>query len=141
MNLEQHNKYKNIKTVINGIPFSSLMEAKVYQKLLNLQEEGQISDLILQPPFVLQEAFNEKYYDGKKERIFEGKIREVKYISDFEFKYKNKTFVLEVKGMMDQKYPIKKKLFLKKYGQDYIFMEIRRVRELENIINIMDNLL
>ena len=134
------NKYKNVKTTINGISFSSKMEAKVYEVLLSLKEKNIISNLILQPKFVLNESFRRIYYDSRKEKINTNQIREITYISDFSFIYKEKNFILEVKGMMDQKYPIKKKLFLSKYPE-ILFLEIRRIRELNKIIEILDNLI
>lgn len=135
------NKYKNVFTSVDNIEFSSKMEANVYEKLSNLKATGLIKDLVLQPKFLLQESFPSVYYDGKKEKIMKNKIREINYISDFTFIYKGKKFVLEVKGMMDQKYPIKKKIFLNKFGNEYFFMEIRRIRELKKLESIMDELL
>lgn len=44
-------KYRNIKTVIDGITFDSIKESERYKKLLLLQKTGEISDLILQPKF------------------------------------------------------------------------------------------
>lgn len=134
------NKYKNVKTVINGIEFSSKMESKVYECLLSLEKENIISNLILQPKYILLDSFKGIYYDSKSEKIKKGSVREVTYISDFSFVYKDKTFVLEVKGMMDQKYPIKRKLFLNKF-KNLLFIEIRRVRELSKIISLLDELL
>lgn len=134
------NKYKNVKTTINNIEFSSKMEGKVYECLLNLEKNNIIKELSLQPKFVLLDSFKGMYYDSKKEKIIDNKIREVTYISDFAFIYKNKKFVLEVKGMMDQKYPIKRKLFLHKYP-DILFLEIRRIRELNRIVDILDDLI
>lgn len=134
------NKYGNKKTEVENITFSSAFEAKAYKVLLELKKNGLISNLILQPKFVLQDAFECAYYDGSVEKVKAGKLREITYVSDFSFEYKDKKIVLETKGMPDQKYPIKKKLFLYKYNK-YYFLEIRRVRELNKIVEILDDLL
>lgn len=115
-----------------------MFEAKAYKILLGLERNGVICNLELQPKFILQNAFESIYYDGSVEKVKAGKLREITYVSDFLFEYKNQKIVLETKGMPDQKYPIKKKLFLNIYGKNYCFLEIRRVRELNKLIDILN---
>ena len=45
------NKYRNIKTTVNGIKFDSKKEAKRYCELNLLKGQGVIRDLMLQPKF------------------------------------------------------------------------------------------
>ena len=45
------NKYNAQKTVINGVQFDSLKEARIYQNLLNLQNKGIITHLERQKRF------------------------------------------------------------------------------------------
>lgn len=47
------NKYRNIKTSVNGITFDSKKEAGRYTELLLLKGQGAIKDLELQPSFDL----------------------------------------------------------------------------------------
>lgn len=47
------NKYNAQKTIINGIQFDSLKEARTYQNLLNLQNKGIITHLERQKRFEL----------------------------------------------------------------------------------------
>lgn len=46
-------KYGNEKTVVDGIPFDSLAEARRYCELKHMRDAGMISDLELQPAFPL----------------------------------------------------------------------------------------
>jgi hypothetical protein len=47
------NKYRNIKTIVDGITFASKKEAKRYSELKLLERAGMITDLELQPAFNL----------------------------------------------------------------------------------------
>lgn len=47
-------KYRNRRTVVDGISFASAKEARRYGELLLLQKAGQIADLKLQPRIKLQ---------------------------------------------------------------------------------------
>lgn len=104
------NKFKNKKTKVDGITFDSQKEAKRYLELKLLLKTGEISELKLQPIYLLQDKFR---LDGKG-------IRAIKYIADFEY-IDNKTgkvIVEDVKGIKTDVYKIKKKLFQKRYGKD-----------------------
>lgn len=46
-------KYRNRKTVVDGITFASAKEAKRYGELKLLERAGKIGGLVLQPVFVL----------------------------------------------------------------------------------------
>ena len=50
-------KYKNKKTQIDMYVFDSTKEAKRYRELKLLEMAGEISNLELQPRFLLQESF------------------------------------------------------------------------------------
>lgn len=108
-------KYSNRKVNIDGITFDSKKEANRYKELKILENIGKISNLVLQPIYVLQESFE---YKSKK-------IRAIKYIGDFEYvdsKTGNK--VLEdTKGFKTKDYLIKVKLLKNKYP-DIDFREL-----------------
>ncbi|MBN1114444.1 MAG: DUF1064 domain-containing protein, partial [Oligoflexia bacterium] len=59
------NKYKNVKTTVDGITFDSKKEADRYSELKLLERAGKIKDLILQPKFEIIPAYEK---DGKKVR-------------------------------------------------------------------------
>lgn len=109
------NKYRNIKTSVDGFKFDSKKEANRYAELKILVRAKIITNLTLQPEFTLLPAFTDS--QGNKHRA-------IVYIADFSYIEKD-TFlpiVEDVKGMMTDVYKLKKKLFLSKYTQ-YKFIE------------------
>ena len=69
------NKYGNRKVVIDGIEFMSQKEGNRYCELKLLQRAGEISNLRLQPKFILQEGFKK---NGKT-------YQAITYIADFSY--------------------------------------------------------
>lgn len=108
-------KYKAKKVVIDGITFDSKKEAGRYQELKLLERAGAIKGLVLQPRFLLQDKFK---YKGKTER-------KIEYIADFKYMdtKTGKVVVEDVKGYKTDVYKLKRKLFLKKYGDKFEFIE------------------
>ena len=108
-------KYKAKKVVVDGITFDSKKEARRYKELKLLERAGVIKDLVLQPSFLLQDKF--KYKDKTEHKI--------KYIADFKYldTKTGKTVVEDVKGYKTDVYKLKRKLFLKKYGDKFEFLE------------------
>lgn len=109
-----YKKYRNKKVKRDNIIFDSIKEANYYNKLLLLLKARKISDLILQPKFTLQESFK---HNGKTERA-------ITYVADFQYTMDNKTCIVDVKGFKTDIYKIKRKMFLKLYGDKYEFIEI-----------------
>ena len=100
-------KYKNKKTVVDGIKFDSKKEANRYIELKLREKSGMIEKLRLQVKFVLIPK-----QEGE---------RECSYIADFVYKDKEtgKTIVEDVKSSPRYKtdvYRIKKKLMLFVYN-------------------------
>ena len=102
-------KYNSRKTVIDDITFDSKKEAKRYVELKKRQEEGEITDLMLQVPFELVPSFTIEI-DGKKRRR-----RNIRYIADFVYYENGQKVVEDVKGRKTEIYKLKKKLFEYKY--------------------------
>ena len=110
-NYNRQNKYNSHPTEVDGIKFDSIRESQRYKELKLLEAAGEISHLELQPKVILQDKFKHK---GKM-------IRAITYKADFAyFDERNKKSVIEdVKGMETDVFKIKKKMFLKKYGDSY----------------------
>lgn len=109
------NKYGAKKLEIDGHKFDSKKEAYRYCELKLLLKANEISELELQPKFRLQEGFN-----YKNERL-----RPVDYIADFKYKDSDGTIIVEdTKGYKTKDYIIKKKWFLKQYGNNIDFREL-----------------
>ena len=112
----KYNKYKNKKTVIDGITFDSKKEAKRYQELKILEKKGEIVDLELQPKYLLQDKFE---CQGVKHRA-------IYYIADFRYidVESGQLIVEDVKGLLTEVFKIKEKLLLYKYGKELTFRKI-----------------
>ena len=100
-------KYKNKKTQVDMYVFDSAKEAKRYKELKLLERAGEISNLELQPRFLLQESFR------KNGRAY----RKIEYIADFQYIENGKTIVEDVKGLQTDVFKIKHKLFEKIYPE------------------------
>ena len=111
-------KYKNKKTIIDGITFDSKKEASRYKQLKAMQDDGLIHDLERQPKFALIPS---QYVEtiGKRERG-------VDYVADFRYKDRLGQIIVEdVKSPItakDKAYRIKRKLV--KYFHDVEIVEV-----------------
>lgn len=105
------NKYRNKPVYVDGIRFMSLKEGARYQELKRQEEEKDISDLVLQPEFILQEGFKDE--TGKRHR-------KIIYKGDFKYLDKiGKAHVEDVKGYRTDVYRLKVKLLLYKFHGFY----------------------
>ena len=101
-----YNKYKNKKTMVDGIKFDSEMESHYYIYLKQLKEIGEGVDFVLQPTYLLQEGFD---LNGKR-------IRPITYKADFKVIYKDgHEEVIDVKGKLTEEFKIKRKMLLYRY--------------------------
>lgn len=105
----RRNKYNARRVTVDGHTFDSAKEAERYKELKLLEHIGKIKGLVLQPRYTLQEAFR---YKGKT-------IRKIEYVADFSYIYNGKIIVEDVKGVKTDVYKLKKKLFLRLYGEEF----------------------
>ena len=103
-------KYSNQRT--NG--YASKKEAQRYAELKLLVKAKKITNLQLQPDFLLQLSYTD--YAGRKHNA-------IHYFADFMYTKDGQTIVEDVKGMQTPVYKLKKKLLLFKYTQ-IIFNEL-----------------
>ena len=108
------NKYRNKKVQVDMYVFDSIAESRRYKELKLLERAKEITELELQPKFILQEGFKK---NGKT-------YRPIYYIADFKYKEKGKTIVEDVKGVETKEFKIKHKLFEKKYPE----LELRIIK-------------
>ena len=101
-------KYNAVRSEADGVWFSSKKERDHYLKLKLLERSGHISNLILQPAFIL--CVNDK------------KI--AKYVADFEYveAETGKRVIEDVKGVKTPVYRLKKKFVEAQYG-----IEVREI--------------
>ena len=103
-------KYRNQKTIVDGITFDSIKEANRWAELKLLERAGKITFLQRQPSFVI---VPKQVRDGK---MIE---RQVVYKADFAYKDENGEDVVEdVKSPATKTkvYILKRKLMLWEYG-------------------------
>lgn len=98
-------KYRNKKAQIDMYVFDSVRESQRYKELKLLERAGEISNLELQPRFLLQDSFK------KNGRTF----RKIEYVADFKYIENGKTIVEDVKGMQTDVFKLKHKIFEKVY--------------------------
>jgi len=93
------NKYRNVKTTVDGISFASKREADRYSQLKLLERGKKISGLTLQPRYPMN-------VNGRKVCV---------YVGDFFYQERGIPICEDVKGTRTAVYSIKRKLFLALY--------------------------
>lgn len=102
---EKRSKYRNVKTVVDGITFASKKEANRYQDLKLLEKAGEIIDLDRQITFSLDPY----------------SVHVCNYIADFVYETRDgKQVVEDVKGHRTKEYRIKKRLMLACHGIEIV---------------------
>lgn len=99
--VKKRSKFGNSIVEHLGIVFHSKGEALRYSILLNLQEQGKISELSLQPKFPIC--------------VGPLKTRVCHYIADFQYLENSKVIVEDYKGKQTSIFRLKAKLFLALY--------------------------
>lgn len=107
------NKYRNIKTVVNGITFDSRKEARRYTELMVLQRAKIITDLELQKRFEICP----KKYENKRARY---------YVADFVYVENGKRVIEDVKSPITRSNPVYslKKALVQVNYPEYEFKEL-----------------
>lgn len=152
--LEENKKIIGAKEVIfEDIKFKSRLELACYKRF---KEAG--LDFSYEPEkVILWEGFKPssiRIYSPKKEgrgsyrgnlELQEKKLLNVTYTPDFVVTKDKCKIYLDVKGMPNDTYPIKKKLFLRVLeerndGYTYLFIEPHNIRQITQAIEIIKNL-
>ena len=107
-------KYRNTKTIVDGIEFDSRKEAARYKELKLLEAAGEISNLEMQVKFVLIPTQREPDFVGVRGGIKKGKVieKECSYLADFVYIRDGEVIVEDTKGIRTKDYIIKRKLML-----------------------------
>lgn len=143
------------RNTYDDIVFKSILEKTVYSTLILLGYNPQYEP----QTFTLFEGFNpitpfyDKMSDSKMKKaklgcrmleLKSGKIIGIKYTPDFYFRYKDIDVYIEAKGMENDVFYIKKKLFIKflddRYtstGQKSMYFEIYNKRQLLQALEII----
>lgn len=115
LGVSKNHKFSAIKKEIDGHLFDSTGEANAYLLLRQWQMAGAISDLEIQPRYLIQEC----HYHVVNPRTKAGhsKAKNVFYVPDFRFQRNGKTVVVDFKGCKTAVYRIKAKMFQETYPE------------------------
>lgn len=161
----ENKKIRNAtRSKVKGITFKSQLEKSIYNTLL---QQGFVPEY--EPvTFTLWEGFSPvtPYYDKESDRQRErrleegketcpskmlvrktGKIIGIRYTPDFHFKYNNLDVWIEAKGIENDVFYIKKKMFLKylddrfyRTGERAVYFEVYTKRQLLQALQIIREL-
>lgn len=126
-------KYHARKTSVDGIQFDSDAESRRYSELVLLERAGEITDLELQPVFVLQPSFKVKTTvltpEGRK-RTKTRTVRAITYRADFRYTEADtgQVVVEDVKGVETEVFKIKAKMLLHVHGIEIRLVKMERER-------------
>ena len=103
-------KFQSVECVVDGIKFQSRLEARRYTQLKQMEQEGVIHNLVLQPRFLIQERFKDPY---------SGKVYQpIRYIGDFMYTDQTGQKIVEdTKGFATDTFRLKFKLVIHKYPE------------------------
>lgn len=115
------------KNIYKWIKFDSILEKDRFIELEYMNKSWIISELKLQPEFILQESFKIENPDKKS---WIQSFSSIKYTADFSYRIWTDELITieevkwsEYQVKKDIAYNIRKRLFLKKYWNDFIFYE------------------
>ena len=112
-------KFHSMKCEVDDMTFDSIMEARYYVYLRQLQAENIVDTFECQRTFELQPKFKK---DGKT-------IRPISYIADFLVQYHNGTEkAIDVKGRITKEFALKHKMFDYKFPKTELELVQYRVK-------------
>ena len=140
--MTENKKIKNAReSVFNGIHFKSKLEESFYKTLIaaGLEPDYELTK------FVLVEGFKPTvpFYNRSKSKVFRmdmTKVRDITYTPDFTILYNDTLFIIEAKGIENDTFPLKKKLFrrlLESMEMPCVYFEVHTKKELLEVIKII----
>lgn len=138
----------NNRKIINATPtrlgtttFKSKLEESFYKTLISAGLVPEYEST----RFILSEGFKPTvpFYNRSKSRVFRldmNKVRDITYTPDFIIPYNDTLFIIEAKGIENDTFPLKKKLFrklLESMKTPCVYFEVHTKRELLEVINII----
>lgn len=161
MEKSKNKKIKNAsKSISNNITFKSKLEKTVYDCLLELgfNPEYEPKTFTLWPGFTPVTPFYDKETDTQKKKrdpknktprlltLKEANVIGIRYTPDFYFKYNDLNIYIEAKGIENDVFYIKKKMFIKYLDTQYIekgeksmYFEVYTKKQLLQALEIIKN--
>lgn len=140
--MTENRKIKNAReTTFNGITFKSKLEESFYKTLLQAGFSVNYESL----KFTIIDGFTPTvpFYNRSKSRVFRkdmAKVRAITYTPDFTFTYNGTLFIIEAKGIENDVFPLKRKLFrrfLESMEMSCMYFEVHTKKELLQVIDII----
>ena len=143
--MAKNRKIKNAtQNTLNNIEFKSRLEAVIYKSLKESGFEPQYEST----KYIIWEGFYPTipFYNKDSKtgllKLDDKKLINITYTPDFSFTYNNLFIIIEVKGMENHVFPLKKKLF-RKYLETWkipvLYFEIYNKKQLMQAIEIIKN--
>lgn len=138
----ENKKIRNAReSVFNDIRFKSKLEESFYKTLVAAGLEPGYE----QTKFVLAGGFKPTvpFFNRSKSKVFRmdmAKVRDITYTPDFIILHNGTMFIIEAKGIENDTFPLKKKLFrrlLESMEMPCVYFEVRTKRELLEVIKII----
>ena len=86
-------KLQSIECIVDGIKFQSRLEARRYTQLKEMEKDGIIHNLVLQPKFLLQEKFEDPYTHKSYQSIISWNCRNHRRRNDGRKRLSNGAYV------------------------------------------------
>lgn len=141
-------KYLNKSIIYDNIKFKSILEKRAYQlyKEAGFNPEYEPVSFIIAEKLTLDK--NVKFYKPFKKVLSCNRkiLRPITYTPDFIFKVGPNVIIVDTKGLPNETYPLKIKLFLTKCHQIYknesvYFFEPHSISQIKQSIQIIQKLL
>lgn len=143
--MPENKKIKNAtQNTLDGINFKSRLEAMIYRVL---KENG--FDPKYEPwKFTIWEGYKPKvpFYDRNSRtgllKLNQTKIIDITYTPDFCFEHNGLFVIIEAKGLENDRFPMKKKMFrkyLESWGKPVVYFELYSKKQLLQAIEIIKN--
>lgn len=138
----ENKKIRNAReSVFNDIRFKSKLEESFYKTLV----AAGLKPGYEQTKFVLAGGFKPTvpFFNRSESKVFRmdmAKVRDITYTPDFIILYNGTMFIIEAKGIENDTFPLKKKLFrklLESMEMPCVYFEVRTKRELLEAIKII----
>ena len=138
----ENKKIRNAReSTFNGITFKSKLEESFYKTLMaaGLEPDYELTKFVLVGGFKPTVPF----YNRSKSKVFRmdmNKVRDITYTPDFTILYNDTLFIIEAKGIENDTFPLKKKLFrrlLESMEMPCVYFEVHTKKELLEVIKII----
>lgn len=133
----ENRKVKNATALVyDGIAFKSKAEVSAYKLLCNAGIKPEYEP----DKIVVQDGFRMKFPWFMNGSPIKTKVRDITYTPDFKFDYNGWTVYLEIKGFETDRFPVKRKMFLKYLETTKEKTVFAEVKSLSGLCKTLDQL-